>query len=142
MASIKEMMQEVVNLDHDDRIKLGKSALKDIITILENNGVKDDEKQLIFVLSLIKLFVSADKKCSKAELDLVNSILNSTLTYDEFYEMTNNGADPEFINELDDVVDSLTQEEKGAIVLFGLCIIAADEKITVEEQQIFMKILN
>ena len=139
--TIKEIMQEVVNLDFNEKVILGKNALSDIISTLKKHDISDDNKAS-FIFALIKLFVSADKRCSEVERKLVNAIADLDISYDDFYEFTNNGADPKFVEEFDDLIDTLNDEEKNSICIFGLCILSADDTITAAEQQLFLKILN
>ena len=139
--TIKDLMQDVVNLEFDEKVTLGKKALNDSISIFKRHDVSDDNiAGLIF--ALIKLFVSSDRKCSETECKLVNAITDLGISYDDFYEMTNNGSDPKFVNDFDDLLDTLDDEEKYPICIFGLCILTADDKITPVEQQLFLKILN
>ncbi len=142
MRSIRDLMQDVVNLEMEERINVGRKAVSDIVKVLENRGVKNTDEQLSFLFNLIKLFVSADRNCSNDELKLINGILSTNISYDDFYDLTNNGSNPEFVENFNDLIDVLTEDEKTSIILFGLCIIAADDEITASEQKLFMRILN
>lgn len=138
---VKELMQKVVNLSFEEKVSVGKDALCETIDILKKHELKDDDIAP-FIFALVKLFVSADKKCSKDELNLVNAITDLNMSYDDFFDLTNNGSDPRFVTEFDELIDTLEADEKSSICLFGLCILAADDTITAQEQQLFLRILN
>lgn len=141
MASYRELMQEVVNASDRERIALGKEALYNTISVLKNHGLKDDDGSK-FIMSIIKVFVSADRRCSQAEYDLIRAITEIDFSEDEFYEISNGGADAEFVRAFDETIDCLEPEEKAHICLFGLTILASDEKMTKEEQDLFTRLSN
>ena len=141
MNEFQEFMQMVVDASDEQRIALGKQALGDAIKIFIKYGLTQDQT-LIFVKDLIKLFVGADGTCSKRELDLFNAITGIPLREEEFYELTNGGSDPEFVQAIDDVIDCLSVSEKAPICLFGLTILASDDELTPEEQELFTKLSN
>ncbi len=137
---IKTLMQQIVNLDFDARVEKGRKAVDGIIAVLNKQKLNPDQ-QKFFIESLAKLFVSADHKCSQAEYKLYVHILKKDISYEEFFEITNHGADSKFVENLDSIIDQLSGEEKTPICIFGLCLLASDDKITVEEQKLFNRIL-
>lgn len=139
MASYRELMQMVVDASDEQRIALGKQALGDAINIFIKYGLTQDQT-LIFVKDLIKLFVGADGTCSKRELDLVNAICECHFSEETFYEMTKDGDNPEFVEKILDVIDSIPSNEKTGLCLFGLSILASDEEMNQNEQNLFIRI--
>lgn len=141
-ASIKQMMVSILNLSKKEKISLGKSCMLRIKTLLRKRGIDDEKKINAFINNLIKLFVSADNDCTKSECEYLNALTGKQLSYDDYVKMTKGGSDPVFIEKFDKLIDSLDPEEKNQICLFGLCILVSDNVLSVEEQEIFLKILK
>ncbi len=139
MASYRELMQDVVNASKADRIALGKKSLDDAIQILIDHDISAEDTTR-FIKGLLSVFVSADRECSYEEYELVCEITGIKFSEEEFYEMTNGGSDPEIIQALDEVIDTLSVREKAAFCLFGLAIMASDEELTPEEQALFIRL--
>ncbi len=141
-ASVKQMMVSILNLSKKEKISLGKSCMLRIKTLLRKRGIDDEKKINAFINNLIKLFVSADNDCTKSECEYLNALTGKQLSYDDYVKMTKGGSDPVFIEKFDKLIDSLDPEEKNQICLFGLCILVSDNVLSVEEQEIFLKILK
>ena len=109
-------MQEVVNLSDRERIRIGKQALSDTLKVLAKHNF-DDENTALFVANLIKVFVSADRECNQEEYDIVRDIIGTDISEEDFYEMTNGGADPDFVAAFDRVIDCLTRDEKTPLYI-------------------------
>lgn len=139
MPNYQELMQMVVDASDEQRIALGKQALGDAINIFIKYGLTH-EQTTIFVKDLIKLFVGADGTCSKKELDLVNAICECHFSKEIFYEMTRDGDNPEFVERILDVIDSIPSNEKTGLCLFGLSLLASDEEMNQKEQDLFIRI--
>ncbi|MBQ9369704.1 MAG: hypothetical protein IJU10_01365, partial [Clostridia bacterium] len=93
------------------------------------------------MLGYIALFVSADRVCSAEEYQLIKSIYNLDLSYEDFYKLSNGGASGDFITVMDKMADSLDDDLKMNICLFGLCILVSDNKLTQAEYDLFIRIL-
>lgn len=141
-ASVKQMMVSILNLSKKEKISLGKSCMLRIKTLLRKRGIDDEKKINAFINNLIKLFVSADNDCTKSECEYLNALTGKQLSYDDYVKMTKGGSDPVFIEKFDKLIDSLDPEEKNQICLFGLCILVSDNVLSVEEQEVFIKILK
>ena len=141
-ASVKQMMVSILNLSKKEKISLGKSCMLRIKTLLRKRGIDDEKKINAFINNLIKLFVSADNDCTKSECEYLNALTGKQLSYDDYVKMTKGGSDPVFIEKFDKLIDSLDPEEKNQICLFGLCILVSDNVLSVEEQEVFLKILK
>ena len=141
-ASVKQMMVSILNLSKKEKISLGKSCMLRIKTLLRKRGIDDEKKINAFINNLIKLFVSADNDCTKSECEYLNALTGKQLSYDDYVKMTKGGSDSVFIEKFDKLIDSLDSEEKNQICLFGLCILVSDNVLSVEEQEVFLKILK
>ncbi len=137
---LDELMQQLVNLSHEERVTQGRSCAADIKEDFEKIGI--GEKYADFMVFIIKLFVSADRNCSKDEYKLINDIYELNMSYDDFFEMTNHGANSDFVKDLDALIDSLPEDTKIKVCLFGLFILASDDTISAEEQKLFQRILE
>lgn len=139
--SLDELITKVGNMSNDDRVDLGNNCVAQLQSGLRDMGF--DQGKIGFLMqNFIRLFVSADRKCSTAEYEYIKSIYNFGLSYDEFYDSTNGGADPEFIGMMDDLADSMNDDMKTALCMFGLCILVSDHKLTQEEYDLFVRILE
>lgn len=137
----RELYQQYVDHSHEQRVAVAQKAAANVLSALEQGGVEDEVK-FSFLTNVIKLFVSADKNCTELECKLFNDVLGTSLTYEQFYNLTNGGSDPQFIQAMDEIIDSLPDEVKVDVCTFGLTIIAADDTITGAEQALFEKILG
>jgi len=54
--------------------------------------------------------------------------------------MTKDGDNPEFVEKILDVIDSIPFNEKTGLCLFGLSILASDEEMNQKEQNLFIRI--
>lgn len=138
--TLEELMQEIVDMSHEERVELGKSCVDDILEAV--GGSLNKEEYADFIFSIIKLFVCADKVCSQEEYELIRDIYSLDMSYDTFYEIVKNGLDPAFVSKMDRLIDTLTPDLKRSICLFGLCILGSDDTITVAEQDLFNRILD
>lgn len=139
--SLDELITKVGNMSNDDRVDLGNTCVAQLQAGFKDMGF-DQQKIGFLMQNYIRLFVSADRKCSAAEYEFIKSIYNFGLSYDEFYDSTNGGADPEFVELMDKLADSMDDDMKTALCMFGLCILVSDHKLTQEEFDLFVRILE
>ena len=137
----RDLYQQYVNQSHSQRVAVAQKAAASVLSALKEGGI-DDDTTFNFLTNVIKLFVSADRNCTELECKLFNDVLGTSLTYEQFYNLTNGGGDPSFIQAMDELIDTLPDEVKVDVCTFGLTIIAADDTITGAEQALFEKILG
>ena len=137
----RELYQKYVNQSHEERVNVAQRAAANVLGALKDGGI-DDEITFNFLTNVIKLFVSADRNCTEAECRLFNDVMGTSLSYEQFYNLTNGGSDPEFVKAMDELIDSLPDDSKVDVCTFGLTIIAADDTITGAEQALFERILG
>ena len=138
--SIKQMRQEIVNMSDSEKVSMAQSAVDDILAAMRPRLTSDE--YVGFIANVIKLFVSADRNCTEKEYNFICRVYDLNMSYRDFYNMTNRGADSSFVRAMDDFIDSLPDSAKYPICLFGLCILASDDTITVAEQELFHRILG
>ena len=139
-AQLKEIYQNYLKQSEQERIAVAQNATAAIAGFLTESGLSSKES-LNFYLNIIRLFVSADRRCSQEEVDLFNKILGLSYSYEDFFNLTNGGANPEFVKVMDDIIDTMPEEPKIAVCVLGLTFLAADGELKENEIEIFEKIL-
>jgi len=134
-----DVFETFLGLSHGERVEYGKASAGAIIQYCKQEGL-DDEQTLGFFCGLVKLFVSADRSCSRAEYDLFIDITGFDLDTDKFFEMTNGGANSDFVSAIFDVIHAMDSDAKDAVVVFGLCICSADRDVSYAEKQVLAKV--
>lgn len=138
--NLDEMILTTIDLNYDQKVALGKKCVEEICNGLFAIGFSE-EMASGKICDCIRLFVSADRKCSQEEYCLINDIYEFTdMSYDEFFDFSNGGADPRFIAAMDAFIDALDSELKYYICLFGLCLLVSDDKVTREEYALLKRI--
>ena len=135
MATLKEIRQQILDLSDEERIGLAAQAVQQVRDAI---GVEDALK--VFRLAT-RVFVSADKNCDRYEHELYVKATGDRLTFDQFYEMTNHGSDPRYVNDLLEFTSKIHEDYRVCFALFGCALMAHDGTLTVEEQDIFNRIL-
>ena len=138
--SLDEMVVMTIRLDPEQRVDLAKNCILRVCKGFERLGLHEEEISRK-ICDFIRLFVSADKKCSYEEYELINSIYEFDMPYKEFYDLTNGGSQHDFVDLTDQYIDSLDADLKYNICLFGLCILVSDDKVTEEEYSLLRKIV-
>ena len=138
--NLDEMILDTMRLTAEQRIEKARSYVINICNAFAQRGLDQDALSLR-ICDFIRLFVSADRRCSREEYDLINSIYNFDMPYAEFYEMTNGGAKPDFVERMDGYIDSLDTELKYQICLFGLCLLVSDDDLSDAEYALLRRLL-
>lgn len=139
--TLQEYFEEFVNLSHEERVERAASAVRPIIDFLQAQGL-DDQNVVKFFFYITALFTRADGETTYEEFKLFNDVTGFGVSEKDFNEFMAGGENPEFVNEMDKMIDSMSDEAKGAVCFYGLAFISADDTITVEEQKVFIKILG
>ena len=141
MAEYQRIMDEILKCSAVDRIKLGKHSLYDTMVILARNGLTIDDS-VKFIISLIRLFVNADNVCSDDEYNIIRAITEVDFSKKRFFEITDMYAKEGYVDEIEKIIERLPQAQKMPICVFGLSILASDNVLTKEEQDLFIKLTN
>ena len=129
MANFIELMQQVVNLDIEEKVKLGKEFFSKTKEICVSHGLKDKEVG-IFIRDLLHLFAMADNKVNDTEYELICKIVEEDIDRNIFEDPFN---DIEFENELQKMIEELPLADKSNIFFLGVIILSFDDSITYEE---------
>lgn len=129
MANFIELMQQVVNLDIEEKVRLGKEFFKKTKEICVSNGLKDKEVGT-FIKDLLHLFLMADNKVNDTEYELICKIVEENIDRKIFDEPFD---DIEFEEELINMIEKLSLTDKSNIFFLGVIILSFDDSITYEE---------
>ena len=134
--TLKDFRQQILDLNDENRVLIAKDQFE---TLSRGVGQEDAFKLMRMIT---QVFVSADRKCTREEYDLYTQTTGDKLTCDQFFEVTNGGSNPELIKGLVEFCQKIDKKYRYAIAIFGCCLMAHDGTLTVEEQNIFEKVLG
>lgn len=139
-AKLLDMCQEILDSSPDEKVGLGKKALAEAIKGFKRLGCSD--KQISdLIIQTTRLFVSADGSCGAAEYNLFRTITGMDISKDDFYDMTNRGLDPEFVNAYVELMREADKDTRIAVILYGAAVMTSDNTLTVAEQKLIDKLL-
>lgn len=138
---LKELLQKFVDMSHEERVELGKESMEALGDDLVVHGLSE-KAATNFIFLLITVALSADRVTAEAEYRLFCDITGVKTTYEEFYEITNGGADEDIVEEFDAFLDQMSESGKNAALTLALCFLASDDKITPEETKLFVKLVS
>ena len=138
----EELFQSYLNLSPQERFERACAAGSVVMEFLKNESGLSEEDQGSFLFFSIGMFIAADGKLTRGELELFNAIYQANATADEIAKYFSSCADPEFVSNMDKVIDSMPEEPKFALCTVGLCILSSDGELNKEELQLFAKILS
>lgn len=136
-----DIFQEFLGFSHAQRVTMGKSAAAEIVKQCADSGA-EDKAIVIFLCNLTRLFVSVDRNCTQGEYELFVDVTGFDIQPQEFFNLTNNGADPEFVQYMLETVACFSEDGKKACCIFGLCICSADGEVTEAEKQMIARTLG
>ena len=134
-------LYEIVKLPADEKIEFGKNALRFLNMGLKEGGILEEDLPSIVVM-FAKLFVSADRNCTQEECDFFNEVTGAEYTYERFFEETNGGSDPEFVEEAFELIDLLDDLDRKNLVFFATCLLSCDKSFKVSEFKLLDRIME
>lgn len=140
-AELKEFLQSILDLSFDEKVQLGKDSLAEFVQGIKDYGVSDEET-VALIVGFTRLFVSADLSCTREEYCFFRAVTGMEISTDEFFDMTNNGRDGDFLDSAGELLNSLTYEQKRAIVIYGIALLSCDNVIKVDEIKMVEAILG
>ena len=142
---VKEMLKSIMALSDSEKVELAQGALKKLFDGLEDGGVTDDDTKVSIMLTLVKLFISADKNCAADEYSFfiaVTGLSKEEITYEHFYNLTNGGSDSKFKAEAFEILKILNAEDRTSAIIFGAAILSCDDKFDLLELKLIDEILS
>ncbi len=138
--SLNEMYQEVVNMSDEEKVELGIKAAGDVIPFLSKN-FKDDDAAALYAM-LIGTYVGADGSVNQSEYSYCKVVFGLDMPYDDFFNIVKESCKPEYIELIDNLIDSAPADVKSAFVILGVAIFSCDDSITIDEQRLLAKYID
>lgn len=137
----EELFNAFLNQTPEQRLETALQNGARILNFLEGTEL-DDQHKFSFLLHTIGMFVAADGNLTRGELELFNQVFRRNFSPEEVVELLSICADPNFVDEMDRIIDSLPDEIRFSICSVGLCFASADGELNEKELDLFAKILN
>ena len=138
-TELEQIIDEILEMDIAERVAFGRTALQRFIKGLHAGGLDNDHINRA-ISNFTKLFVSADRSCHGDEYSYFKAITGVDMSPTDFFKLTNNGADPKFIEACMQFVNILHANDRMAVALYGAALLACDEKVTDNEKELLAKI--
>ena len=135
MDKFDAMLQDVVNQEYDQILLGAKSVLGDAIDILKRR--LDDEQINSVLIYFIASAIAIDGTFTAQEKKFINDLFGNV----DFMELLKT-VDLTVTGAMDEVVDSLNDEEKSTLCLLAIYILAVDENINKDEYKYLNKLLG
>lgn len=135
--SMKDLIQQTLDMTQSERVKLASGASSKIMDWARNHGYNAAE----VLVNYFKLFVSGDKNCDYRERDLFNRTFDMNVDSDQFYDITNHGANESFISSMVNMTNRMDSDTSSAVIILGLAVMCADGTMTVAEQQLLDRLM-
>ncbi len=139
MATLKELMQDVVNMSYDQRVGCARQCYNDAMKIIRTKvDLAPSVSPRDFMYMLLGTAIAKDGTFSVGEKRM---IMDLGLDCDEMFTWAQATLDVGFESTVDSMIDSLNVHDKTILVLLCIYIMGADGTITVSEQNIINRFL-
>ena len=141
---LEELLEKYAKASYDEkreamRLADAQKAFNDLQKEMLKAGYKEQEVKA-FVYSLVRLASGADHEADKEEYHLFVAATGFELSEGEFYGLVKHCFDAEFVDSVDQIVDSLAPAAKDAALRFVACFLVADREISKVEKNVFKKL--
>lgn len=141
MATLKELMQDYVNMSYNDLLNLARKNYANFIGTLR--GFFDSDETIAqAILVVTSSCLSADGKLSNSEYAFIKELLGLQQDYETLTRVTAALGDAKGRELADQLADALDTESKAEFLSFCLCIVAIDETISRDEIAFINKLLD
>lgn len=141
--NIRELMVEFSKKSGNELRDICRENLEKLQDFFENRNV-NQEYRSAYSQGLWRLFVSADKRARGDEYNLfIYSVgfSKEEFSTDAFYDMTNHGTDPQFVEWFVRETNKFPIEVQYAVCTIGVCIMSVDEEVSDEEVKLLERLL-
>lgn len=138
--SFRVFLSSTLNLSPKDKVSIAKTSLVKMIEYLESMDAPQENINKILI-NFTRLFVSSDAKTVGDEYSFFKAVTGIDITPNEFYEMTNNGSDPKFVDATLEFVSNFPKEVIEAFLTYGMMIMSCDDNINYQESDLIKRIL-
>ena len=128
MSNFDRVLQTYINMPYDERLSLAGYSLSQFVNSL---GGTTDASKICAVITAACL--GADGKLTSLESKFLNDLLDCDDSYAENLNFVQSLGGDEARRLTDDLIDSLSADEKAAAVSFCLCLLTVDESISRDE---------
>ena len=137
MASLKEMMQDIVNKDYDELLYFAQRAMVDVMP--ECKAVDPDNDGVLMLTSLILTAVAADGTLTALEKKLLHDVTGlDDAAISKMIAM----YDSRMVDLADTFVDNMGSQTKAHALALILAFAAVDEKISRDEIRLINKLMD
>ena len=136
---LENLFNEYKALSKAQLVEKGREAYSLFGTQMDKAGY--DKKEVVsFATMLVRLAAGADNFGTKEELELFEAITGIDTDEYEFAAMTKNANEESFVNQIDQIVDSLNAEAKEAALRFAALFLSADNRLGEKEKALFQRL--
>ncbi len=136
MASLDEILQDIVNKEYDELLNIAKRALAEILPACK--AVDTNNDGMIMLSSIILSAIGADGNLSAKERQFLRDLLGFSDEQVSNFIKLYNGNESDLV---DMFVDTIQGEVKTSTVLFVCAICAVDETVSADEIAYIKKLL-
>lgn len=139
-TSYRDFLSNTLKLSPRDKVIIAQESLHKIIDYAKSLDA-DTEDIADLILNFTRLFVSSDRTLVQDEYDFFKAVTSFEVSAERFYDLTNNGADPEFIEASLEFIGQLPSEVREAVLTYGVMVMACDDNINYQESDLIKRIL-
>lgn len=136
MASLNELLQEMVNKDYNELVALAQRAMVEVMPSCK--AVDKDHNGILMLTTLILTAVAADGVLTGLERKMLGEV---TGLDDKAVDTMISMYDSRMVDLADHFVDNMGSDVKSHALMLILAFVAVDEKISKEEIRLVHKLL-
>ena len=129
------LLQSIVNLDYSQLLAGAKEGLSNAYKIFGRVG--NQEQATSVVVAFLAAAIAVDGTFTALEQKLINDIFGDV----DFMRILKT-VDADMINDLDELIDTLSTDDKSKLCLFAAYILAVDEHINKDEYRYLLKLID
>lgn len=141
MATWHELLQNYVNLSYAELVAIGRKQWVALAPSLRAR-CSDSDVFNVIVWGILGSTVAVDQKVSSLECSFINDVLGTNLTMQSLLNVATQFNTPAARTTTDNLIDSISDEEKTALCTLCLCLLAVDQTITREEVAFIQRLVG
>lgn len=144
MSELRALMEVFSEKTGNELRDICRDNLEKLQDYFDETNAPDDFRAN-YAQGIWKLFVSADRRTRGDEYNLFIYSIGFTeeeFSKDAFFEMTNHGSDPDFVDWMVATTQKMPKSIHYAVCTIGLCILGVDEEVTDEEEALLERLLG
>ena len=141
MQTLEQIYNDFLALSEEKRTQVAQNSAIALVDFLIDAGLKPEERQT-FLFSVLGMFIAADLRVTQAETRMFNDLLGTNLSADDLAKGFSNCVGAEYVKAMDEIVDSMPEDDKYNLCILGLAFLTADRELTQKEVDVFERILG